>query len=76
MEAGFYPGLVLDFTYWSPSKPQARAVSLLMVGGSFALVWADPSRPMFSRIAHWLGYAGWRWIFIVEGAIACVAGAL
>ena len=34
MEAGFYPGLVLYFTYWFPSKHQARAVSLLMVGSS------------------------------------------
>ena len=24
--------------------------------------------------SHWLGYAGWRWIFFVEGAITIVAG--
>jgi ACS family tartrate transporter-like MFS transporter len=74
MEAGFYPGLVLYFTYWFPSKHQARAVSLLMVGSSFALVVGGPIATYILTHSQWLGYAGWRWIFFAEGAITVVAG--
>jgi ACS family tartrate transporter-like MFS transporter len=31
-EAGFYPGIVLYFTYWFPAKHHARAVSLFLIG--------------------------------------------
>ena len=45
-----------------------------MVGSSFALVVGGPIAPYVLKHSQWLGYAGWRWIFIVEGAITIVAG--
>ena len=42
-EAGFFPGLVLYFTYWFPSWHHARIVSSFLVGLPFAVAVGAPA---------------------------------
>jgi ACS family tartrate transporter-like MFS transporter len=73
-EAGFYPGIVLYFTYWFPAKHHARAVSLFLVGMGLANIIGGPFATWILDSVTWFGMAGWRWIFIVEGVPTIILG--
>lgn len=69
-EAGFFPGVLLYFTYWFPAQYRARVVSALFmaVPGSNAVT-AAVSGPLLN-LDGMLGLAGWQWLFLVESAPA------
>ena len=73
-EAGFYPGIVLYFTYWFPAKHHARAVSLFLVGMGTAGIVGGPIATWIIDNLQWFGLPGWRWIFLVEGVITLLCG--
>ncbi|MFI6502646.1 MFS transporter [Nonomuraea typhae] len=67
-EAGFYPGIILYFTYWFPQRERARIIALLMAGIPVSFVIANP-------VSGWLvEHAGWQAMFVVEGLPAVVLG--
>ena len=65
-EAGFFPGVLLYFTYWFPPKYRARVVSALFlaVPGSNAVA-AALSGALLQLDGFW-GLAGWQWMFLLE----------
>jgi len=65
-EAGFFPGVLLYFTYWFPTKYRARVVSALFlaVPGSNAVA-AALSGAILQLDGAW-GLAGWKWMFLLE----------
>jgi ACS family tartrate transporter-like MFS transporter len=69
-DAGFFPGVLLYFTYWFPSAYRARVVSALFmaVPGSNAVT-AAISGPLLNMDGI-LGIAGWQWLFLIESAPA------
>ncbi|MDP4022553.1 MFS transporter [Methylobacterium sp. NEAU 140] len=69
-EAGFFPGMILYFTYWFPKKYRARVIAALFlaVPGSNALT-AVISGALLSMDGI-LGFHGWQWLFMVEAAPA------
>ena len=73
-EAGFYPGVVLYFTYWFPAKHHARAVSLFIVGVAAANIIGTPISSWILDNVNWAGITGWRWLFILEGLPAVLLG--
>jgi ACS family tartrate transporter-like MFS transporter len=73
-EAGFYPGIVLYFTYWFPARHHARAVSLFLIGLGVANILGGPFATWILDNIKWFGLAGWRWIFIAEGVLTVVLG--
>jgi len=73
-EAGFYPGIVLYFTYWFPAKHHARAVSLFLIGMGVANIIGGPFATWILDNIRWFDLAGWRWIFIAEGVLTVVFG--
>ncbi len=73
-EAGFYPGIVLYFTYWFPAKHHARAVSLFIVGVAAANIIGTPISSWILDNVHLAGLASWRWLFILEGLPAVILG--
>ena len=75
-EAGFYPGIVLYFTYWFPAKHHARAVSLFLIGLGLASIMGGPFAAWILDHARWSGLAGWRWIFLIEGVLTVACGVL
>jgi ACS family tartrate transporter-like MFS transporter len=73
-EAGFFPGIILYFTYWFPQREQARAVALFMAAIPIGNVLGAPVSGFLLDHAHWAGLSSWRWLLILEGLPAIVAG--
>ena len=66
-EAGFFPGMILYFTYWFPARYRARVISTLFLAvpisnGAASLV----SGAILSSMEGTLGLKGWQWVFILE----------
>lgn len=68
-EAGFFPGVIVYLTHWFPARDRAKAVAGFMIGIPIASIVGSPLAGLILR-AHWLGFNGWRWLFVVEGVPA------
>lgn len=73
-EAGFFPGIVLFFTYWFPASERARAGALFMMASPVAVVVGAPISTSLLRLDGWLGLHGWQWMFLAEGLPAVIVG--
>ena len=74
-EAGFYPGIVLYLTYWFPGKLRSQVCALFFVGIPIAgLIGAPLSGFIMKQMAGVSGFAGWQWLFLLEGAPAVIGG--
>jgi ACS family tartrate transporter-like MFS transporter len=76
MEAGFYPGIILFFTYWFPAKHHGRAMAGLLAGGALANVFGGPIATFILDHIRVFGMSGWRSIFLFEGAFTILCGFL
>jgi len=76
-EAGFFPGIILYLTYWYPAARRARAVALFMTALAAANVLGGPLSGAIMQYADGLlGWAGWRWLFVLEAVPSMVVGFL
>ena len=75
-EAGFFPGMVLFFTYWFPASERARTGALFMMASPIAVIIGAPLSHALLRLDGTLGLHGWQWLFLVEGAPAVILGVL
>ena len=71
-EAGFFPGVILYLTYWFPARYRARIISRFMLAIPLALGVGAPISTWIMQLDGALGYAGWQWLFILEGLPAVV----
>jgi ACS family tartrate transporter-like MFS transporter len=72
-EAGFFPGIVVYLTHWYREQDRARAMAVFMSAIPVAQVVGAPISGALLNI-HWLGYSGWRWLLVLEGVPAVIAG--
>ena len=73
-EAGFFPGIVLYFTYWFPSHHHARIVSGFLIGLPIAVAAGSPMSTALLELDGWLGYRGWQIMYIAEGLPTVLIG--
>ncbi len=73
-EAGFFPGLILYFTYWFRSQERGRASAILTLALPIGTIIGAPLSTWIMDNVAWNGMAGWRWMFILEGSPAIVLG--
>ena len=73
-EAGFFPGIVLYFTYWFPSHHHARIVSGFLIGLPIAVAAGSPMSTALLELNGWLGYHGWQIMYIAEGLPTILIG--
>jgi D-galactonate transporter len=74
-EAGFFPGIILYLTYWYPAHRRARIIALFMTGIAFAGVIGSPlSGWIMQSMAGVYGWAGWQWLFLLEGIPSVLIG--
>jgi ACS family tartrate transporter-like MFS transporter len=66
-EAGFFPGLVLYFTYWFPHYHHARIVSGFLTALPVAVAAGAPLSTALLSLDGWLGLHGWQHMYILEG---------
>jgi ACS family tartrate transporter-like MFS transporter len=69
-EAGFFPGVILYFTYWFPKQYRGRVIAALFlaVPGSNAVT-AVISGALLG-LDGTFGIPGWKWLYIVEAVPA------
>ena len=76
-EAGFFPGIILYLTYWFPRARLASTVAWFMTAIAAANVIGAPlSGALMQGFDGASGWAGWRWLFVLEAAPSLVLGAL
>ncbi|MCI0151411.1 MFS transporter [Paraburkholderia sediminicola] len=74
-EAGFLPGIVLYLTFWFPISVRARVTAVIFIANSVGGALAAPfSGWIMTSLDGAMGLPGWRWVFLIEGAPACVHG--
>jgi ACS family tartrate transporter-like MFS transporter len=75
-EAGFFPGLILYFTYWFPSYHHARIVSGFLVGLPVAVAIGAPVSTALLGLDGLFGLRGWQIMYIAEAIPTVVIGVL
>ena len=73
-EAGFFPGIILYLTYWFRSKERGRAYSLFLISMPLAGLIGAPFSTWILDHISWFSLSGWRWMFIIAGAITIALG--
>ena len=74
-EAGFYPGIILYLTYWFPTERRAKAFGIFMSASGVAGVLGGPlAGTVMNGLQGSNGWAGWQWVFLIEGLPSIVAG--
>jgi D-galactonate transporter len=74
-EAGFFPGIILYLTYWFPAQRRGRIVALFMTAIAMSGVVGGPlSGWIMTAFAGVNGWAGWQWLFLLEGLPAVLIG--
>jgi MFS transporter, ACS family, tartrate transporter len=66
-EAGYFPGVVLYFTYWLPKNYRARAIAAMFLAFTLATAVTPVISGALLELDGVLGMHGWQWLFIVEG---------
>jgi ACS family tartrate transporter-like MFS transporter len=75
-EAGFFPGIVLYFTYWFPSYHHARIVSGFLIGLPIAVAGGAPISTALLGLDGMWGLKGWQIMYIAEGVPTVLIGLL
>src|ERR1700722_10457533 len=73
-EAGFFPGLILYFTYWFPSYHHAHIVSGFLVGLPVAVALGAPISTGLLGLDGLFGLRGWQVMNIAEAIPTVVIG--
>jgi D-galactonate transporter len=76
-EAGFFPGVILYFTYWFPSVRRGQVIAIFMSATTIISVIAGPlCGATLKYFDGFYGLAGWQWLFIVQGLPAAILGVI
>jgi ACS family tartrate transporter-like MFS transporter len=73
-EAGFFPGIILYFTYWFPSYHHARIVSGFLIGLPIAVAAGAPLSTALLELDGLFGLRGWQIMFLAEGIPTLLIG--
>jgi ACS family tartrate transporter-like MFS transporter len=73
-EAGFFPGMVLYFTYWFPAVHHARIVSGILAGFVVAVAGGAPISTGLLSLDGLFGLKGWQIMYIAEAIPTILLG--
>ncbi|MBL6617033.1 MAG: MFS transporter [Reyranella sp.] len=73
-EAGFFPGLILYFTYWFPARHHARIVSGFLIGLPIAVAFGAPISTGLMSLDGLFGFKGWQVMYLAEGIPTILIG--
>lgn len=72
-EAGFFPGVIVYLTHWYRQQDRGKAVAMFMTAIPASNMLGAAVAAGLMRL-DWMGLRGWRWLLILEGLPAVVAG--
>jgi sugar phosphate permease len=76
-EAGFFPGVILYFTYWYPSVRRGQVIATFMSATTIVSLIAGPLCGFILKYFDGsAGLHGWQWLFLVQGLPAIFIGFL
>ena len=76
-EAGFYPGVILYLSYWFPTNRRGRMYALFATAVPLSGVFGAPLSGWIMGAFNGLhGFAGWQWMFVLEGIPSVLIGIL
>jgi MFS transporter, ACS family, tartrate transporter len=73
-EAGFFPGMILFFTYWFPAVHRGRIVAGFMTAIPISIAIGAPVSTTLLELNGFLGIAGWKWMYLCEATPAVILG--
>jgi MFS family permease len=74
-EAGFFPGVILYFTYWYPAARRARVIAVFASAALMAGVIAGPLCGATLQSLHLhKGLQGWQWLLLTQALPAALLG--
>ena len=73
-EAGFFPGIILYFTYWFPTYHHGRICSGFLVGLPIAVAAGAPVSTALLGLDGMFGLKGWQIMYIAEGVPTVILG--
>src|SRR5271155_1994523 len=73
-EAGFFPGILLYFTYWFPSHHHARIVSGFLIGLPVAVALGAPVSTGLMSLDGLFGLRGWQIMYLAEAIPTIIIG--
>src|SRR5262249_26232222 len=66
--------MMFYLSQWFPARERARAVGAVSSATVISLVIGGPLSGALLEMPPWLGLASWKWLFIIEGFPAVIAG--
>ena len=72
-EAGFFPGVLVYLSHWFRESDRAKAMSFFIAAQPLSNLIGSPFSGWMLGI-HWLGWPGWRWLFVLQGIPAVIIG--
>ena len=72
-EAGFFPGVIVYLSHWFVQQDRAKAIARFMSAIPIGYIVGGPLAAAILGV-QWLGFSGWRWLFLLEGLPAVVLG--
>jgi MFS family permease len=77
VEAPFYPGALFLLSLFYTRKEIATRISILYAGNIFATAFAGLiAAAVFATLSDVRGVHGWQWLFIIEGLVTFIVGAV
>ena len=74
-EAGFFPGIILYLSQWFPAERRGRVTALFMTALPMSGVIGSPASGwILQNFAGVNGWAGWQWLFLLEGLPTVLIG--
>ncbi|CCF36649.1 hypothetical protein CH063_01541 [Colletotrichum higginsianum] len=73
-EAGFFPGAVYIVTTWYPRHELQQRLAIFYTASAFSGALSGLLAFGIARMDGVRGIEGWRWIFLIEGAVTIAAG--
>ncbi len=73
-EAGFFPGIILYLTYWTPASVRAQVIARFLALTSFFSLIGGPLGGVLLRMNLYGGIKGWQWLFLLEGIPSILLG--
>ena len=73
-EAGFAPGIIYYLSGWFPAPQRARALSRFLIAIPISAAIGNPLSAWLLGLDGLRGFAGWQWLFLLEGIPPVVLG--
>jgi ACS family tartrate transporter-like MFS transporter len=73
-EGGFFPAVIMYLSIWFRPQDRGRAIASFMAAIPVSLLIGTPLSEFILNRIHWMDLPGWRWVYILQGAVPILAG--